>query len=415
MRKRKWWGLLAALLLGFGTSYASSTPQIFLMAVNDSVVDIMKMTGGSIPMVVDSVLYVPYTMLSSAVTGVDLGVNAKYSASQRTVMVTGGQLGIYFDPTTNTAYDINGDLLDIRAIVRNSVVYLPIDWICNYFTTITYSVIRTEYGTLVRVRNNAAWLSDASFVDAAEGLLKNNARRYLEYINPQTNPTQAATPRPTRTPAPETSEPTPSVVPTDPPGTGATLSLAFRMGPLADRIAGILEDMKQRALFLFTPQELSQNDALVRRLAATGHWFGLVLEGETAEACLDQAEEGRQILAAAAKCTVLTVTTDHLTPEKKTALEEAGYVLWTPDLTSAGFQSTVSLVRELQEDVVNRVEIACDANGLTLMLSAQSVLDANRNELVSATAARLAELPPVVEEPAPEPEPLSSNAPETVG
>ena len=109
--------LLAALLLGFGTSYASSTPQIFLMAVNDSVVDIMKMTGGSIPMVVDSVLYVPYTMLSSAVTGVDLGVNAKYSASQRTVMVTGGQLGIYFDPTTNTAYDINGDLLDIRAIV----------------------------------------------------------------------------------------------------------------------------------------------------------------------------------------------------------------------------------------------------------------------------------------------------------
>ena len=137
---------------------------------------------------------------------------------------------------------------------------------------------------------------------------------------------------------------------------------------------------------------------------------------ETAEACLDQAEEGRQILAAAAKCTVLTVTTDHLTPEKKTALEEAGYVLWTPDLNSAGYQSTVSLVRELQEDVVNRVEIACNANGLTLMLSAQSVLDANRNELVSATAARLAEMSPLVEEPAPAPEPdsLSSTAPGAV-
>lgn len=405
--------LLAALLLGLGTSYASSTPPIFLMAVNDRVVDIMRMTGGNIPMVVDSVLYVPYTMLSSDATGVNLGVNARYNPFQRAVTVTGGQLGVYFDPTTNTAYDINGDLLDIRAIVRNSVVYLPIDWICNYFAIITYSVIRTEYGTLVRVKNNAAWLTDAGFIDAAGSLLESNARRYLEYINPKPSPTQVATPQPTRTPAPETAEPTPSVVPTDPPGTGASLSLAFRMGPLADRIAGILEDMKQRALFLFTPEELSENDDLVRRLAATGHWFGLVLEGETAEECLSQAEAGRQVLAAAAKCTVLTVTTDHLTPETKTALEEAGYVLWTPDLTSAGFQSTVSLVRELQEDVVNRVEIACDANGLTLMLSAQSVLDANRNELVPATAARLEEMPPVMEEPAPEP--LTTNAPEAVG
>ena len=212
-------------------------------------------------------LYVPYTMLSNLSTGIDLGVNSLYSATRRTVMVTNrGRKGIVFDLQANTAEDMDGNPVSARAMVRNATVFVPIDFLCEYFGTISCSRTPTPYGTLIRVTNAHVILSDQAFVDAADSLLASSLSHYLESAgggNAQPIPSGGA----------ETSEP-PS---------GAELYLAFRCGTEGEECARLVEGRELRALFLFTPEQLEEQDGLVRRLVGAGHTVGLLLEGENAE------------------------------------------------------------------------------------------------------------------------------------
>ena len=166
--------LLCAAVPAFGTS-----STVYLMAVNDTV---METTAENVPAMVDGMLYVPYTMLSSRISGIDLKVSAVYIATKRTLLVSSGQKGVMFDTQTNTAQDLQGNSLPVRAVVRNSMVFVPIDWVCEYFGTISCSRVRTRYGTLVRVTNSAAILSDVEFVDAGDSLLADSLRRYLSTV-----------------------------------------------------------------------------------------------------------------------------------------------------------------------------------------------------------------------------------------
>ena len=166
--------LLCAAVPAFGTS-----STVYLMAVNDTV---METTAENVPAMVDGMLYVPYTMLSSRISGIDLKVSAVYIATRRTLLVSSGQKGVMFDTQTNTAQDLQGGSLPVRAVVRNSMVFVPIDWVCEYFGTISCSRVRTRYGTLVRVTNSAAILSDVEFVDAGDSLLADSLGRYLSTV-----------------------------------------------------------------------------------------------------------------------------------------------------------------------------------------------------------------------------------------
>ena len=163
--------LCLVLVCGLGTT-ASGSSGIYFMAVNETLV---PMTPENMPIVVDGVLYVPYIMFSLRHnTGVNLGVTAQYSTTRRTVMVSQGQDVVIFDPGDDSSYDLNGDVLDGRAILRNSMPYIPLEWVCEHFGTIRYSVIPTPYGQLVRVTNQVASLSDEDFVKNAADMLKDN-------------------------------------------------------------------------------------------------------------------------------------------------------------------------------------------------------------------------------------------------
>ena len=164
--------LAAALVPAFG-----AVGGVNLMAVNERVLDT---TAENMPRTVGGVLYVPYTMLSNQVNGINLGVSALYSTTRRTVLVTDGQRGVTFDIQNNTAQDLNGVPVSARAMVRNATVFIPIDWICQYFGIISCTRTRTPYGTLIRVTNSAAILTDRDFADAAGMQLADSLRRYLE-------------------------------------------------------------------------------------------------------------------------------------------------------------------------------------------------------------------------------------------
>lgn len=343
--------LCAALLLGLVLS-ASASSTVYLMAVNDKLVE---MTPDNMPFLSGGVLYVPYTMLSSRANGgINLGVNTQYSVTRGTVLVSSSREGVTFDTRNNTAYDFQGNTVNAQAVTRNSMVYIPLDWVCGYFQEISYTTIRTNYGILIRVTNSSAILSNADLVDYADSMLQANLRSYQEELA-RRNSASSSAPEPSQS----------SGV-----GTGPEVCLAFRWGERAAETAERLEAAGQQALFLFTAEELAEQDGLVRRLAAAGHVIGLALTGDSVEACLSQAKEGSLLLAHAARCAVQIVSADGLDGEGREALKSAGYVLWTANVPGDEAASASELLQKIVPDRVNYVELTCGETGYAILSSA---------------------------------------------
>lgn len=362
--------ILAALILGLMVPAFGSTANVYLMAVNERVLDT---TVENMPRTVGGVLYVPYTMLSNQVNGINLGVSALYSTTRRTVLVTDGQRGVVFDIQNNSAVDLNDSPVTARAMVRNSMVFLPIDWLCQYFGTISCTRTRTPYGTLIRITNSAAILSDRDFADAAGLQLADNLRRYLEAGGGSTG-----------------NDPLPSEeVGTSDPPSGAELFLALRSGAAAADCAQLLESQDQRALFLFTCEDLLQDGDSVRRIVAAGHTVGLALNEEDLKDCLAEAAYGRKLLAAAARYNALVVSAPNLNGEERKGLEEEGFVVWSTTVWGRESASGASLVRGLNNRRINYVEIECSTEGLSLLRGALTAMDEENCQIYQATAPAL--------------------------
>lgn len=360
------WGLLAGIL---AASASTSTETIYLMAVNERVLDV---TVDNMPRTVGGVLYVPYTMLPNRASGVNLGVSALYSTTRRTVLVSNGQTGIAFDVQNNTANDLQGNPVPARAVVRNSMAFLPIDYLCGFFGVISCSRVRTDYGTLIRVTNSAVVLQDADFVDAAQGLLKNSLRGYLDSIEPTAPP--ATTP-----------PPAPSGEPSAPP-IQAQVLLALRWGEQGVEIAQLLETRGERALFLFACDELAAQGDAVRRLAAAGHTVGLALTGEDAETCAAQLKEGRRLLAEIARYHAVVVSADALEAGDREALAQEGCALWNRDLRGEDYRSGTDLVEALSPQRGNFVELSCGAGSAAFLRGMFSAMEAESCYLRQVTA-----------------------------
>lgn len=360
--------LAAALALGLLLPAFGSSSTVYLMAVNERV---HEMTAENMPMVMGGELYVPYTILSYQASGINLGVNAMYSSTQRTVMVSSGGQGIIFDTQANTAQDLDGNDVPARAATRNAMVFLPIDYICGYFGTISCSQVRTPYGTLVRITNSSAILSDAGFVGAADNLLADNLQRYLA-----STPYSPSNPS---GPGPEDSEPP----------DWAEFYLAFRWGEQGADIARLLEDRGERALFLFTCDELRTQDDAVRRLIGAGHTVGATLTGDAGEDCRDEAGEARRLLAAIARYPLLVVSADNLDGDGREALAEAGFALWTPVSRGEDYASGSALVRGLDPERVNLVELSCDSGGLSFARGTLQAMDGENCRAYQFTPASL--------------------------
>ena len=363
-------GLVLAGILTGSASVSASAADVNLMAVNDRV---LETTADNMPRTVGGVLYVPYTMLSYLDSGINLGVNAMYSTTKRTVLVTDGQRAVTFDIQAGSAQDQDGGSVPVRAMVRNSTVFLPIDWLCEYFGSISCSRPRTPYGTLIRVTNSAVIHSDRDFVDAADSLLSSSLQRYLASGGGggENGP-------------PPSEEPAVS----EPPS-GAELYLALRWGAEAEECARLLEGRGLRALFLFAPEEVWAQDGLVRRLVGAGHTVALALAGEDVSGCLREAEEGRAALAAAARCSVLLVSAPGLGKKDRAELAEAGYVVWAAAVDGADFSSGRALVQGLNARRVNYVELSCGSGGASFLRAALSAMEEEECQLYLATAPAL--------------------------
>ena len=368
--------LCAALALGIAVPVFGSSGTVYLMAVNERVLDL---TAENMPTVMNGVMYVPYTMLSVRDTGINLGVNTQYSATRRTVLVSDGRYGIVFDLQTNTAQDLQGRKVPAQAMVRNSMTFLPIDYLCAYFGSISCSRVYSRYGTVIRVTNSAAVLRDLEFVEAADYILADSLRGYYASL---------PTPEPTPPPAVPTPGPAPTARPTAQPAPPieAEVLLALRWGERAEELARALEDRDERALFLFTVPELRRQDGAARRLIAAGHTVGLALTGEDAEACAAQLEEGRLLLAEIARYHALIASAAALDGGGREALREKGCAVWSPGLLGEDYPTGELLVKALAPQSANGVELACGAGSGEFLRSVLEAMDKESCTLRQVTA-----------------------------
>ena len=361
--------LCAVLALGVAIPAFGSSGTVYLMAVNERVLDV---TAENMPIIMGGVLYVPYTMLSVRDTGLNLGVSTQYSTSRRTVLVSDGQYGIVFDLQTNTAQDLQGNPVPARAMVRNSMAFLPIDYLCAYFGAISCSRVYSKYGTVIRVTNGAMVLRDLDFVSAADNILADSLRGYYASITP-----------------PDTTAPAPAVLPSTAPPVQAEVLLALRWGEQAVELARILENRDERVLFLFTVGELREQDDAARRLIAAGHTVGLVLTGEDAETCAAQLEEGRRLLAEIARYYALVVSADALDDGGREALRQEGCAVWSPEFREEDYRSGAALVEALDPRLANAVELDCGAGSTAFLRALLAAMDRESCTLRQPTASLL--------------------------
>lgn len=318
MKKRLIALLCAAMLcLSLIPVRAINVGDVYFTAVNNK---LLPLTMDTMPTWVNGVLYVPAATFDSTVTGVDLGLYCSQSGTNNSVTLYTLKQMLVFDLSRGIAYDQHsGQSLSARAINRNGRIYLPVETVCNFFG-LEDSYNYTQYGYLVRIKNDAARLNDADFIDAASLPMTSSLQELL---------------RSQQTPAvPPAVDPVAPVDPPKPPQTGGEepktriqVCLAFRC-ETGEGLKEILDELDRRncwGIFFFAPEQITQQDDLVRRVVGSGHSIGVLARGETVEESRSALTRANEMLSHVARIGA----TAALVPEGQSReLEEEHWVCW---------------------------------------------------------------------------------------
>lgn len=313
--KQRLTALLCAILLlvGIAPARAITEADIYFTSINNN---LLPLAADTMPVWVDGVIYVPYTVFDRAVTGMDLGILVERNRAKNTVALYTLRQMLVFDLNDGSCTDHANDKMDFRSVMQNGRAYLPLEAVCEIFG-LRDSYAYTRYGYLVRICNASNALSDERFIDAASELMKSRAK---EFIDSQRAPVTDTPVLPPATP----DDPVVTPPEQDQPKGRIHLYLAFqcRSGEGLETILDALDRTGNKGLFFFAPELLAQQDDLVRRIVGSGHCIGLLAEGEDVRA---QLERGNEMLGRIARTAAVAVC---VSDELRQELEEQGWCCW---------------------------------------------------------------------------------------
>lgn len=331
-----------ALLLTLSAPMPASAANLYFTAINDSV---PPLTSDTMPFWSGGAIYVPYTLFDPNLNGINvsLGLYTSFNRSSGTVTIFNLRQMLVFDLSNGTCRDdMTGTVYSSRSIMSNGRPYLSLDMVCSFFD-LEYSyhqLPNISQGYLVRVKSADVVLDDASFIDAASGLLNMRLREYPQSLSPAETTDPAPPPS---TVAPPASDPIPEE------NTAAYLAFRCESGEYAGSILSVLDNNRYCGVFFLTPQLLESEGGLVRRILGTGHSVGILADGGGDIPSL--LARGNLALEAAAH----TRTTLAYAPSgQRAALEQAGWVCWDEAL----FLEPTSTVRttSFASTVLNRLD-----------------------------------------------------------
>ena len=303
--------LLAALLCTPGIA----TERVCFTAVNDR---LMPFQANAMPAWVNGLLYVPSTVFDRSVTTVDFGMQYNYSRSSNTVTLYNLRQMLVFDLAKGKAYDqISGKVMP-RAVNRNGRIYLPVVAVCDFFGLDHYYT-QTQSGYLLRISNDAAFLSDEGFVDAASMDMANQLQKYQNSLKPVDPPVP-----------PE--EPPDDVTQQENSRVQVCIGVRCTTGEGLQTILNAMDRAGWRGAFFFEPNIIAGQDDLVRRVVGSGHTVGLLTQGEDVVASRQQLQQGNDLLALTAR----TAATAVFAPEEqRQELEKDNWVCWRDTLNGS--------------------------------------------------------------------------------
>lgn len=348
-RLRRFSACLLAIVMMLGLFIPpASAAELYFTSINDH---LAPLTADTMPVWSGGALYVPYTVFDTATNGNnDLDLNCSYNRARGTFALFNLKRMLSFDLNTGECWnEMTQEPYSAKAILRNNIPYLSLARVCEFFSLeYSYTPIPTvSQGYLVRIKNDQVVLSDARFIDAASDFINRRLREYNQSLNP--------TPQPPSTPT------VPSNEPEDSSHVSTYLAIRNEDSQGLTAMLDTLENTSTYALFLLTPEVISQNSQLVRRILGSGHSLGIWANSTDPVQARAILEEGNRLLKALA----YTRTTVAAVPkELRSGLEDEGWVCWNESFSFAPSSSATS--RTFSESVLKQLSGRTRTTYLTL-------------------------------------------------
>ena len=257
MTTRKFLIVILILCLVFSAAFTTSSfalSDVCFIAVNE-VID-----QSSTAYISGSTVYLPYWIF----TNYNLGLSYTHFSGDSTIMLFSDEKTVFFNYKDGTAYDEFDTKLNAKAVMRGSVVYLPLSFICQHFGELGLSwsyFIGDGFGDLVRLKTQDVILDDTTFKNASPSAMQ---ARYLKHLaaNPPPSPSPSAAATPSLSPG--VSEPEPGEL---------RLTVAFSGLP-DDALLAVLKRHNINAYFFLSAEDVFSDPDMVRRLVCEGHMLG---------------------------------------------------------------------------------------------------------------------------------------------
>ena len=334
---------LSLLLPLFSASNPSYAADSYLITIaEDQVLD--SVGDNEMAVYIDGIIYAPYTTLQKMNS-----VYANYNEAEQLVTVYRVGAIMYFELDTGLTYDLQQRSIRVSAKMRDGVPYLPVSivtaWMGMYFSYISAESSGVGY-PVIRLASDKPALADNVILSRNASRLRSvaRARNKASGIEVPADPVVV----PPRTTALLFTG-LPEVLPADENGNLPTQPLSS--------LLSVLEGNTMPAAFFLKQEELLPGAETLRELVSRGFSVGILLS--SAEDPVAEAQACSQLYAQLLHQRVRLVCSAglDLTEEQKTALTEAGFVLWSPSLDpDTGDLSSGKLLSAAQKALRNAPE-----------------------------------------------------------
>ena len=332
--------LLFPLFSASNPSYAADSYLITI--AEDQVLD--SVGDNEMAVYIDGIIYAPYTTLQKMNS-----VYANYNEAEQLVTVYRVGAIMYFELDTGLTYDLQQRSIRVSAKMRDGVPYLPVSivtaWMGMYFSYISAESSGVGY-PVIRLASDKPALADNVILSRNASRLRSvaRARNKASGIEVPADPVVV----PPRTTALLFTG-LPEVLPADENGNLPTQPLSS--------LLSVLEGNTMPAAFFLKQEELLPGAETLRELVSRGFSVGILLS--SAEDPVAEAQACSQLYAQLLHQRVRLVCSAglELTEEQKTALAEAGFVLWASTLDpDTGDLSSGKLLSAAQKALRNAPE-----------------------------------------------------------
>ncbi len=332
--------LLFPLFSASNPSYAADSYLITI--AEDQVLD--SVGDNEMAVYIDGIIYAPYTTLQKMNS-----VYANYNEAEQLVTVYRVGAIMYFELDTGLTYDLQQRSIRVSAKMRDGVPYLPVSivtaWMGMYFSYIPAENSGVGY-PVIRLASDKPALADNVILSRNASRLRSvaRARNKASGIEVPADPVVV----PPRTTALLFTG-LPEVLPADENGNLPTQPLSS--------LLSVLEGNTMPAAFFLKKEELLPGAETLRELVSRGFSVGILLS--SAEDPIAEAQACSQLYAQLLHQRVRLVCSAglELTEEQKTALADAGFVLWSPSLDpDTGDLSSGKLLSAAQKALRNAPE-----------------------------------------------------------